>query len=110
MKLITNPIENWQQMAGDTELEQKLNALITERMVSHQEIPFDECLSEATMLVTRTESEEAIRDFLVGVFATAMTPDGEQSEVIEKYVPSCEALAKAIMAVQAGQWPPVVES
>ncbi|OHD21615.1 MAG: hypothetical protein A2Y38_02235 [Spirochaetes bacterium GWB1_59_5] len=103
MKLVSNPIENWQQMAGATELQQKLNALLTERLIASEDIPADECLSEAEMLETK-QNEKTAREFLVGTFATTAPEDG--SEPIERYVPICKTLAKEIQAVRRGQWPP----
>lgn len=42
---------HWQDMAGDTPLEQMLNAYLTDHFILTFDIPADECLSEAKKII-----------------------------------------------------------
>lgn len=49
--LVKNPCI-WQSMAGDTALEKMLNAYLTSQFITKGEIPSDECLSEARLIIS----------------------------------------------------------
>lgn len=50
MTLVKNAYK-WGDMAGDTELEQMLNAYLTTRFIHNKDVPADECLEEARKVI-----------------------------------------------------------
>lgn len=49
-RLIKEPTV-WTNMDGNNNLERKLNSYLTTRFITRQEIPSDECLSEAKEII-----------------------------------------------------------
>jgi hypothetical protein len=94
--MITDPILNWKKMAGNTPTEQRLNALLTERFVA-SEAPYDECIEEATMIVTVLEDEEGIRSLLMSSFATVIDEGGEH--LVSTTAPLVDAVLPEVMAI-----------
>ena len=99
--MVADPIRDWQQMAGSTDLVKKLNALITTDQVLAHDVPHDECLTEAEWVVQMTE-ESDIAEFLINLFAR--TDEGES--LGPDWEASCRRTAGRVMWVKSGHWPP----
>lgn len=41
----------WKDMAGDTNLEKKINSFLTWNFITRKDVPADECLNEAKFLI-----------------------------------------------------------
>ena len=57
MTEIVKRAENWVQMAGETDLEKKVNSYLTCQFILSYNVPADECLTEARELITMIKKE-----------------------------------------------------
>lgn len=55
----------WQDMAGDNELEKRLNSYLTVQFVIKEDVPYDECLSEAREII-KIVAETKVGDTFAG--------------------------------------------
>lgn len=53
----------WENMAGDTPLEQMLNAYLTTWFVMQYDVPHDECLNVAQLVIKMVRSDEPFAVF-----------------------------------------------
>lgn len=51
MRLVNNPLMNWKEMDGDTDVIKHLNGYLTCMFIWSGEVPSDECLTEANLMV-----------------------------------------------------------
>ena len=55
--MIVKDASKWEDMAGDSVLEKKINSYLTCRFISSLKVPCDECLSEAREIVKIIKQE-----------------------------------------------------
>ena len=55
---------NWENMAGDSDVEKKINSYLSSQFISKKELPADECLSEAKSILDMVFSHTSYRCFL----------------------------------------------
>lgn len=74
---------NWAEMDGDTDLEKKINSILTHRFIWTKDVPTDECLVEAKHLVGMFNhgcSEDEVAKYLAERFRT---PVGEEVSPVD---------------------------
>lgn len=60
MKLVPNA-SVWQDMAGDTDLEKKINSYLTINFITYKDIPADECLESARYIIRLIKDHKDIK-------------------------------------------------
>ncbi len=72
---IVKDASRWQDMDGETPVVQKINSYITCAFILSQDMPADECLSEARVIVNKFKLHEAtvdwVTDYLGSQFSDA---------------------------------------
>lgn len=93
-RIVRDPIQDWSEMAGETDLIKQINARVSYDQVGSK-VPDNECLEEAQWLVT-LDLESGIRNYLILRFSTG--EDGESLGFEE----SCAQTAKRVLELLKG--------
>lgn len=110
MKMVANVMVDWRKMDGDTDEIKKLNSLLTSALVGSRDIPADECLEHAKVVMgfwLTGEPNWALQSekYLKTMFAVGHTQSGETVNLPEttKLVMATVERAKALL--NSGRWP-----
>ena len=68
MRYVDNPLQNWRDMKGNTELEKYINGMLCSKFIGNHEIPDDECYYLADTFCNEKFTEDEIAYILFNQF------------------------------------------
>lgn len=110
MKMVANVMVDWREMDGDTDEIKKLNSLLTSSLIGNRDIPADECLEHAKVVMgfwlTGAENWALQSErYLKTMFAVGHKLDGTSEPMPQFYPLIMETVERARRLLNSGRWP-----